>query len=606
MLRKHPYFALWALLASLIVLDFAGVQFGQIADQRVGDMLQRQLANARPAHSDIVVVNIDQKSLEDLAADAGRWPWPRSIHAELIHYIAAQKPQAIVFDLLFNERDVFRPEHDQALRAAAQAENKVYFPYLTLSDGQASPIKDLPKQLGILPQPIFDKDAKAILLLPWVLNPEQWQGGTINFNADSDGIGRHYSIYQNIAGWHIPSLPARLARDFNWPMPQAERMRIHWQTQRQHISYSDLYQAANREHSGRSMNEFTDKIVIIGTAAPGLQDLRPTTMGPLYPGVDILATAIDNLKYQDWLIESPRAPYGLLALLLCSLLALGFARGINTMRLALALILSSGLTLGLMWLGLTHNYYLPLISSLLWAWAYFWLAALIAYWTEKNSREHAVALFSRFLDARVVKQLIASGDIDLGQVAQSREITVLFSDIRGFTSLSEKHDPAAIVQLLNQYFTLQVDIIFKHGGTLDKFIGDAIMAFWGAPANDAEHAQHAVAAALEMSAALDAFKLQLSDIEHFEIGIGLHTGPAVVGLIGSASRLDYTAIGDTVNLASRIEGLTKGCARILVSDATRAACDASFAPFEFIAHGQHPVKGREQNVLLFEPKEKAL
>jgi adenylate cyclase len=233
---------------------------------------------------------------------------------------------------------------------------------------------------------------------------------------------------------------------------------------------------------------------------------------------------------------------------------------------------------------------------------YFWVSALVSYLAEKATREHAIALFSRFLDSRVVGELIASGEIDLNKPAEAREITVLFSDIRGFTTLSESHDAAYIVQLLNRYFTLQVEIIFRHGGTLDKFIGDAIMAFWGAPANDPEHARHAIEAALEMSQALEKFKLELKDLNaNFDVGIGIHTGSAVVGFIGSASRLDYTVIGDTVNLSSRIEGLTKDKARILVSDSTRAAC-AEY--FNFIEHGSHSVKGREQAVHLFEPQEK--
>ena len=207
-------------------------------------------------------------------------------------------------------------------------------------------------------------------------------------------------------------------------------------------------------------------------------------------------------------------------------------------------------------------------------------------------------LFGRFLDKNVVQQLIDSGLTETSQLAQERVITVLFSDIRGFTTLSEQHDAATIMRLLNQYFSAQVDVIFKHQGTLDKFIGDAIMAFWGAPLDDAKHAEHAIQAAMDMSEALDRFCRE-QKLTGFDIGIGIHTGPAVIGMLGAQQRMDYTAIGDTVNLASRLEGLTKGVARILVSEATRASCPEAF---DFVSHGEYKVKGRSEAVKVFEPR----
>jgi adenylate cyclase len=176
---------------------------------------------------------------------------------------------------------------------------------------------------------------------------------------------------------------------------------------------------------------------------------------------------------------------------------------------------------------------------------------------------------------------------------------VLFSDIRGSTTLSETRKPEEVVELLNRYFGRQVEVIFRHGGCLDKFIGDAIMAFWGAPLDDADHAKHAVMAALEMSDNLEVFKRELGAAgKAFDVGIGLNSGPAVLGIIGSENKREYTAIGDTVNLGSRIEGLTKGVARILISEETMRRCGDAF---DYVDHGQHAVKGRERPVRLFEP-----
>lgn len=208
-------------------------------------------------------------------------------------------------------------------------------------------------------------------------------------------------------------------------------------------------------------------------------------------------------------------------------------------------------------------------------------------------------MFSRFVNPHVVRQLMERGGLE--GAGKTREVTLLFSDIRGFTTLSETRPPEEVVAILNRYFTRQVEVIFRHGGSLDKFIGDAIMAFWGAPLDDPDHARHAVACALDMADELIAFKEELGAAgAGFDVGIGLHSGPAVVGLIGSERRREYTSIGDTVNLASRIEGLTKEAGRrILVSRDTMERCAGAF---DFVSCGTYPVKGRGQPVELFEPR----
>jgi adenylate cyclase len=242
----------------------------------------------------------------------------------------------------------------------------------------------------------------------------------------------------------------------------------------------------------------------------------------------------------------------------------------------------------------------PVVSPLLFAWLYFVPAAVRAYWHERRNRQRVTQLFSRFLDPRVVKGLVEKGETDAALSGQKREITVLFSDIQGFTSLSERKSAPEIVDLLNRYFSLQVEVIFRHEGTLDKYIGDAIMAFWGAPTDQPDHACRALACAREMEQTLVRFKQEAgADGEQFDVGIGLHCGEAVVGFIGSPERRqDYTVIGDTVNTASRIEGATRGRSRILVSAAVRAACDK----YTFTDHGPVKLKGKEEPVHLFEPK----
>ena len=261
------------------------------------------------------------------------------------------------------------------------------------------------------------------------------------------------------------------------------------------------------------------------------------------------------------------------------------------------------LTLGMSVLLLRINLYWMPVSPLAMGALALLAFGLLSSRLEMAQRHHVQAMFSRFVDPRIVSSLSEAQQVAQAEVSASREVTVLFSDIRGFTSLSEHRKPEEIVALLNRYFEMQVQVIFQHDGTLDKFIGDAIMAFWGAPMAQADHAERAVRAALGMSEALERFAAEVvrelpGTVFEIGIGIGIHSGRAVIGFLGTSQRLDYTAIGDTVNLGSRIEGCTKGIARILVSESTRALCGDAF---DFVDHGAFTVKGREQQVCLYEP-----
>jgi adenylate cyclase len=289
------------------------------------------------------------------------------------------------------------------------------------------------------------------------------------------------------------------------------------------------------------------------------------------------------------------------ALLLVALLYAAFLRNLNASRIAAGLGAASAAVLAASWFAAGKSLLLPLLAPLGGAWLFYFAAATAAYLKERRAREEAIAMFSRFVNPYVVRQLMERGGLE--GAGRTREVTLLFSDIRGFTTLSETRPPEEVVAILNRYFTLQVEVIFRHGGSLDKYIGDAIMAFWGAPLDDPDQAKHAVACALDMADTLLAFKVELGELgRNFDVGIGVHSGPAVVGLIGSEKRREYTSIGDPVNLASRIEGLTKEAGRrILVSRETMERCAGAF---DFVSCGTFQAKGRAQPVELFEPRRK--
>ena len=598
----------WLALAVLALgaLELYALHVLRPLENRVLDRYVRAQAAKLAPDPDIVLVNIDEKSFGAMQDEAGRWPWPRVVYADLIAGLAAQKPRAIVFDIMFNERDRERPQDDEAFAAAVSEHRNTYFPLLRMpaeNDARGVPMSEIAPLIGVMRSKGADAEARAMLIPPTVLPSDQWRVGLVGFNEDPDGVGRRHVLRETIRGWQVPSLPARIAFDLGYPVPDSDDIVLAWRGTKENfprVSFSDLYEEFNRSQRTRPADEFTGKIVIIGTAAPGLQDLRVTPLHDTYPGAQMLGTAIENLKNGRQMRYAERWWPALIGVGLIFLVFLAFRTGVDARIAGGALAAASAALVATSWAMVGSLVLLPVMTPIALAWLFYGAGALAEFLRERRQRQAAMAQFSRFTNPHVAKVLVERGGIETGR----REVTLLFSDIRGFTTLSETRKPEEVIALLNRYFSLQVDVVFKHGGSLDKFIGDCIMAIWGAPLDDPDHAKRAVACALEMVDTLISFRRALgAEDSGFDVGIGVHSGPAVVGLMGSQKRLEYTAIGDTVNLASRVEGLTKDAKRrVLVSKDTKELCGDAF---EFVHCGTFPVKGRAQPVELFEPKRKA-
>ncbi len=609
------------ILGLLLMAEILAIKLLSTAEYRLSDLFVRSHALSLDSDAEILIINIDEKSLaemnleseDDIDRERYRWPWPRFIYGELIEGLAPMQPAAIVFDLFFTESDIDAEgnisDSDIYFNEVLLSYDNVYLPIVRrpAADDAAYgiPLAEYGTALGFTPGPDAQESAKAGFNLPHAVAPEAWRIGLTNFEEDSDGVGRRYLVELNEQGWLIPSLPAKVVSDLGGDLPDADSINLYWRGDTGSFttrSFSDIYGALTGLNQQQLKEEdFRGKIIVIGSDATGLHDLRVTPIDSLYPGVEIIATAISNLKEEEWYRQASPMVSLIVGLLLIAVLALLYRRGVNPLRTGLILLASTLLGLVIIYWGVSLRLQLYLLTPFLFAWGYFLIAWFMHYIDERRAREQTEQAFKRTMDPRVVERLIDQGKTIEDMGGESRELTILFSDIRGFTTLSEQHSAEEIVDILNRYFSLQVATIFKYGGTLDKFIGDAIMAFWGAPEDDPQQAVNAVRAAIEMVENLRVFREALSEegIE-FDVGIGLHTGPAVVGFIGSETRKDYTVIGDTVNLASRLEGLTKGIARVLISQDTKDRCGDLF---HYTEHGSHQVKGREEAVTVYEPRE---
>ncbi|WP_137940112.1 adenylate/guanylate cyclase domain-containing protein [Chitinivorax sp. B] len=611
-----------ASFALLCVVGAMGALVFRPLDHALMDQLLWLYAGEQQPDPEILLIDIDDFSLGRMGAQVGRWPWPRAVHAEVLESMVAYQPRLVVFDILFSEVDVYAAGDSDRYFSEVLARNKnVLLPILQQNPTPGDPgypIQAFPSTVGFIRTLHAKPDARAHLLLPFAVPPQHWRLGTINFVADNDGIGREYDVHRDIDGWRLLSMPAKVATLLGKPIPKSPRIVLNWRGREvipfRRISYVDLYTLINKQAAGDAIainklqTLLAGRLVVIGSSASGLYDFRPTPIASQHPAVAILTTAIDNLKNGNdlrpmhWFF--PAACSGSM-LLMAWLLFTGSAgnyprallvTGSAMLTISLALLMVSYWLLGQRWL-------LPAGTVLGTGWAGYIALAMQTGAREYLARRRMLSIFSRFLDPKVVGRLMDAGELAPAALNKSCTLTVLFSDIRGFTTLAERHTAERVVMLLNRYFEMQVDIIFRHGGTLDKFIGDAVMAFWGAPGNDPQQAEHAIRAALDMRDALQQFRAELGEEgELFDMGVGIHTGPAVVGMIGSQMHYDYTVIGDTVNLASRIEGLTKGLAPILVSDDTRRACSDIF---DFHDMGRHVVKGRHADIHLFEPRRRS-
>ena len=422
--------------------------------------------------------------------------------------------------------------------------------------------------------------------------------GCITVQSDPDGPVRTVMPLFRFRDEYYPSFPLAVAAlslgqkpalsvtpgpalDFagrKVPLDEQGRLLVRWYgptyTYR-HYSVWKVFNSALAYESGRKPDippeAFRDKIVLIGATAAGASDVRSNAFSPSYPGVEIHATVIDNLLQADFLRAAPE-PWTAAAILLLALLMAGLVYLFRSALLYTLLAMLAGLAYfaGVCALFRSQNLWAPMVGPLAAGTLAFTGSTLTRYATEGREKRKYRKTLLKYLSPQLVETIMQ--DFNWASLrAEKRNLTVLFSDIRGFTSISEKLPPEAVVATLNEHLNMMVSVIFKHQGTLDKFVGDCVMAFWGAPLAQPNHAELAARAALEMIEGLEKLnrKWQSEGRPTLQIGVGINTGEMLFGNIGSEQRMDFTVIGDNVNLGSRLESATKELhATIVISDAT--------------------------------------
>lgn len=535
----------------------------------------------------IVIVAIDDSAMARL----GRWPWPRAVHAELIDSISRQGPLVVGYDVNFPE--VSDWENDELLARSLRLAGNVVLP-VELEITNLSDMVVYNSQKVLTPIPTIAVAAARL--------------GHSNTPQDVDGVVRRVPLeVVAVDGSKVPSFAVQIASlggadiDPSEGTDKAGRLIVNYPAKpRQGFT---TVSAAEVIDERVEPDFFKDKYVLIGSTASNLHDdqLVPTSSYQPMPGVEIHASILDTLLQKRFLFELPVWLRALWIVLIGAFL--GLAIPLLRARWFVPLIV-------VFWVA-------SLIGSILlfdrgWLADILWptIALFLAFGavvlerrieSEKQKREIRSA-FSRYVSHSVVESILDNPDkLRLG--GERRTMTVLFSDVRGFTSISEGLKPEQLVEIMNKYLTRMTDIVFEHDGVLDKYIGDAVMAFWNAPFDQPDHAKRAVDTALDM---LDALKQmnkdrQFGDLE-FKIGVGINTGDMVVGNMGSEKRFDYTVIGDSVNLGSRLESLTKEYGvSLLITEAVAKELGSGYLmrSLDLVA-----VKGKKEPVKIFEVMQK--
>lgn len=603
------------------------------AEQVSWDMRARLLSEPSKAPNNIVLVLLDQDSLDWAENEQGlSWPWPREIVTTIINYVTRAGARSIAFDVLYTEASIYGVYDDMAFEKAIEESNLFIGAAILNNNNKTTWSNELPHNniyiKGLEPW-LFKNNINRYSDITFPI-PEVATKASILANVyeepDVDGIyrrGNIFSIYDNKV---IPSMAlasfltgnnftSNLNIDNNYL--EIDKIKIPLNSKGEAIlnyrgptgTYTSIKAAKvikseieyiMGEESTLDPNIFKDAYVLFGYSASGLLDLRATPLSGKGSGVEVHATMLDNIISNNFISDQSILSSIILAAILSILSAFIFTKYQGVFKGFIFYILFILTPILLSFIMYKNNIWLPLVFMELTIIISLSFAGFINYVTEGKQKRYIKNAFKQYLSPDFIEEILINPDsLKLG--GEKKEISIFFSDLEGFTTISESLSPEKLTHLINEYLTAMTDIILEEGGTIDKYEGDAIIAFWNAPIDYIDHPSRTVRAALRCQKKLEELRPYfLESVGHnLYMRIGINTGDAVVGNMGSKTRFDYTMLGDSVNLGARLEGINKQFGTYtMISENTFLKLDNSFKCREL---GKVTVVGKNQAITVFEP-----
>jgi len=639
MTKKIFYGILVGVGAALMALLFSGTASLKDWENVTWSWRVRYFAKPAESTTTIKLVVIDQDSLDWFKKKSGYgWPWPRELYKDILNYCKRSGAKAVIFDITFTEPSVFGAGDDAALEQAIRGGP----PFIgTVSVGHTTgEHTSWPEKHGRKLMRIEGLDrwteitgikpaSRAIFPIPEVAGTASILGNVF-VDPDPDGTVRRVGLFRVFDGRAVPSLAVAAYWFGTEPPVQIERGELRIGEKiipiddrgrviprfrgppgtHEKIRASAVLQSEWRINDPKpgeappikDKHIFKDCYVILGGTAPGLYDVRSAPIGEvgrIYPGLEFHATLLDNLLANDFLRDAPRWAVVLSTLLLAIAGGAAMVLSKRAWHSIAAFIVFLPLPAVLGFAAYYYGFWWPIVIPGCALTISLVGGVVFNYATEGRQRSFITHTFGHYLSPAVINQILTDPSrLRLG--GERRELSIMFTDLEGFTSISKHMDPHKLTQLLNEYLSDMTDIILDEGGTLDKYEGDAIIAFWNAPLEQPDHALRACRAALRCQEKLTAreaeFKARIG--KPLRMRIGINTGAVIVGNMGSRRRFDYTVIGDSANLASRLEGANKMFGTsIMVAESTLAQTGGRIAAREI---GLLRVVGREDSVKVYE------
>lgn len=633
--------------ATIIAVLFLALNILSYPENKVYDTMMKATAENTVPSDDIMLILLDQESLDWAQEELGwSWPWPRKAYADIVRYLADGGANSCAFDVMFTEPSVYGEEDDLEFAEASELFTGVV--HTVFLSEQYGNTQEWPENVNT---PVFEIDgfdAKKLRavspflpsLFPIKTLRETAGGfGNIRSTSDKDGIIRRTNLFYLVDGRAVPSLgiesllvregkneqisydskaKAILFRDQQIPVFSEYKPLLRYRGELdRYIPYNAMqilqsyYAIQNGEEPLIGSENFAGKYVFFGFYAPGLFDLCATPISTKYPGVGVHITMLDNFLQDDFITASSFL-LNILLLFGASLLGAFVLLLANNLPVIRRFALPVSLFLVVLLVCLIFVFSTMLFIKGLWvpslsaasALVFSYLVTLLVdYALEGRQKKYIKSAFKQYLSPIVIDELIAHPDrLKLG--GERKEISIFFSDLQGFTSISEKLNPEELTAFLNDYLSAMSDVILESGGTIDKYEGDAIIAFWNAPAEQKDHAKRALEAAMKCQAVLQKMRPELSLRVNSGVymRIGLNTGNAVVGNMGSHDRFDYTMLGDSVNLAARLEGQNKQFGTYtMCTEAMKNAAEAAGTSLHFRELAKIAVVGKTEAVRVFQP-----